>query len=442
MAMILQERKFVEENRSILKWEYFEDRKHRIIMSMVLEYFDQYGTTPGPDALEEEVRGLMKQAKERDDCSLVDVLDLMDHLYAKDIAQSAPHARDRVKVFAQVQTYKQTALRSLELLGRGPEEWREKYPDIISDALKVGADTDRMGHDYFGEWKERVAWRARLPHNKIPTGIAKFDKLLDGGTGPGELCILAGGTSVGKTTGLINIAAAAIEAGKKVMYYSFEQNEFKIGTKFDCRFVGKTHQELREMSATLPEKLKKKFESMMASYGRALKIAWYPSETETVATLKAHLALLKGSSLFVPDVIIIDSPDLLLAKTDNARASEHEVLGSVYNSLFNLCQEMQCTIWGASDIKAEILKATRKSDKTQPDAADLGGTYKKSKKADIVITLQQTAKERARSDYKDEHGYPIQANLTKARDSTARESYKFLAKYNKCLWTPRNAADV
>jgi DNA repair protein RadA/Sms len=63
---------------------------------------------------------------------------------------------------------------------------------------------------------------AAEPH--APTGIAEFDRVLGGGLVAGAAVLVSGEPGVGKSTLLLSVAAAAAQAGRRVLYVSAEES--------------------------------------------------------------------------------------------------------------------------------------------------------------------------------------------------------------------------
>lgn len=63
---------------------------------------------------------------------------------------------------------------------------------------------------------------AAEPH--APTGISEFDRVLGGGLVAGSAILVSGEPGVGKSTLLLSVAAAAAQAGRRVLYVSAEES--------------------------------------------------------------------------------------------------------------------------------------------------------------------------------------------------------------------------
>jgi len=70
---------------------------------------------------------------------------------------------------------------------------------------------------------------ARIAH--APTGIGEFDRVLGGGLVPGSAVLLGGDPGIGKSTLLLQTAAAIAEAGNNAIYFSGEEAADQISLR-------------------------------------------------------------------------------------------------------------------------------------------------------------------------------------------------------------------
>ncbi|WP_168583270.1 DNA repair protein RadA [Gephyromycinifex aptenodytis] len=62
----------------------------------------------------------------------------------------------------------------------------------------------------------------------IPTGVSEFDRVLGGGLVAGAVVLVAGEPGVGKSTLLLDVAARAATAGRRVLYVSGEESAAQV----------------------------------------------------------------------------------------------------------------------------------------------------------------------------------------------------------------------
>jgi DNA repair protein RadA/Sms len=97
-------------------------------------------------------------------------------------------------------------------------EWNtiaeEISPAAGPNLTKAGAGRQIAFVDLAGE---------AAPPPRAPTGIAEFDRVLGGGLVPGSAVLLGGDPGIGKSTLLLQAAAALAGAGRRVLYISGEE---------------------------------------------------------------------------------------------------------------------------------------------------------------------------------------------------------------------------
>ncbi len=95
-----------------------------------------------------------------------------------------------------------------------------------------------------------AAGRAALPITALTSlesprrssGVAEFDRVLGGGIVPGAAILLSGEPGVGKSTLLLEVAAAAARAGRRVLYASGEESTAQV--RLRAERTGALHDEL------------------------------------------------------------------------------------------------------------------------------------------------------------------------------------------------------
>jgi DNA repair protein RadA/Sms len=75
-------------------------------------------------------------------------------------------------------------------------------------------------------------------HARLPTGIGEFDRVLGGGIVPGSLVLLGGEPGIGKSTLLLQAAAAVARTIGPVLYSSGEESEHQIKSRGERLAVG------------------------------------------------------------------------------------------------------------------------------------------------------------------------------------------------------------
>lgn len=105
--------------------------------------------------------------------------------------------------------------------------------DSISEAYNRGATQTTTTADALNNIVQVINWRSKSPNTLIglPTGFAKLDEITSGLQG-GELTVIAGRPSMGKTAFAMNIVEHVLLKGKKsVMVFSLEMSRSQLLTR-------------------------------------------------------------------------------------------------------------------------------------------------------------------------------------------------------------------
>lgn len=161
--------------------------------------------------------------------------------------------------------------------------------------------------------------------HKIPTGIIKLDNFLEGGLYTGELAYVSGFAKDGKTTMLITLGTAALNANNKVLHCTIEIAPELVAYRYAECFLAKsfstlTQEEMLQLSP-LSDKL------FICDLVSSPKIASVEQATERIK----------------PDLLIVDYGDLLHTDADN-RFSE---IGLVWEELRRIAKNYNCVVWTA-----------------------------------------------------------------------------------------------
>jgi len=120
---------------------------------------------------------------------------------------------------------------------------------IAKQIALIGSDRKKVyAGEYLKDFEERKAIikaRRDKPLVGIPTGIKKFDKLT-GGLMKGELGIIAGESSIGKSIAMENFALHAWDINMNVAYFSIEMPKHQVQFRADSRNTRFLYQKFRK----------------------------------------------------------------------------------------------------------------------------------------------------------------------------------------------------
>lgn len=159
-----------------------------------------------------------------------------------------------------------------------------------------------------------TAERAARPITAISTseaprrtsGVGEFDRVLGGGVVPGAAILLSGEPGVGKSTLLLDVAAQAARAGRRVLYASAEESPTQV--RLRAERTGALHDEL-----------------------------YLASETD-LATILGHIDQVR------PELMIIDSVQTVASSLVDGAAGQPGQVREVASTLIRVAKDRQLPV--------------------------------------------------------------------------------------------------
>ncbi len=358
LSSLLTHKEFLQNINDVLSEEYFDNQAHKWIIGEILNYYEEYHTTPTMEVLKVEMKKVENEVLQ---------LSIKEQLREAYQASSSDleYIENEFSSFCKNQQLKKALLNSVDLLNSGDFE---AIRGLIDNALKAGAEKN-IGHEYIKDTEARYREEARTT---VPTPWDKFNNLMQGGLGNGDFGLIFGNPGGGKSWTLVALGGFAVKLGYNVLHYTLELGEDYVGRRYDAFFTGKPVDTLF--------KSKDKIEEVVKELPGQLIIKEYAPGQATVNTLRAHIQ--KCNDLeFRPDLIIIDYVDLLSSKKRTQdRKGE---IDDIYVSTKGLAKELQLPIWSVSQVN----RAGAKDDVIEGDKA--AGSYDKIMITDVAISLSR-----------------------------------------------------
>lgn len=378
LAMLWRDSTFFTLYQEVVKPKYFEKDIHIDLARIIFDFYKKYETTPSLEAMLEEVRELCSSSKVKKE-KIKDYVATVDRLVDMNL-DDLVYVRDKVVAFGQKQALTEAILTSVEDINKGNNF--SKVRERIEEATQVGMDIGDFGTDYFETIDERMEAYTKRDIEKIKTGVDLLDKLMAGGLGRGELGIVIAPPGTGKTLSLVNFGHAGVMDGKNVAHFSFEMSEERVSQRYDMRFTEKTFEYIKQNRSKVADALKR---LSKAKRGK-LKIKAWPTRTATISMIKSYLTKLRIAEGFIPDLIILDYPDIM--RPERTYGEKRHELELLYEDCRALGQEFNCAVWGASQTNRGALA------KKVVTIADLAESFGKSAVADFMIAISQTKEEK------------------------------------------------
>ena len=378
------------------------DSYYRELAAGAITYIDQYKKSPQEHTI--DIIDVIK-ANRPDEAEVYDKL-FESILEGKDVI-NREYVLANARRFVEYQRIRRglsSALDALELKS-------DDNVDLAKNALRVCLkDTDdvtdigmRLGSP------ESMQFDDDIDH-VYPTGVAELDAA-HLGPARGTMQIFMAPRNRGKSWWTINCGKHGILNRARVVHVTLEMSETKVAmrymqtlfslTKREASRVGFVDFEKDDLGRVVDMSIKqlKKREGVMSAPGRKvlakkvkqlmqrspLWIKRFPTGGLTMNGLNGYLDTLEAKQGVVPDILIVDYPDLF--KTSPA-TYRHDI-GQIYKDLRGVAVERNCAVIAPSQSNREsegIKLVTRKQ--TSEDIS-------KTDTADVVITYSQTSRERS-----------------------------------------------
>jgi replicative DNA helicase len=287
--------------------------------------------------------------------------------------------RELAEKFFKQQNIIRTANEILKIAGNGDTSQYDACVDLLNDAMTKGTHND-FGEGLFDHINETLSDDYRVP---IPTGIGKIDEALEGGLGKGELGVIIGPTSFGKTSLTTAMASHAACNGYKVLQIVFEDRIKQIQRKHLGRITGIEAKDLskpdvidlvRQTIDAFPQK---------EALEKNLRIVKFPSGEKTARQIERFIKKLINSG-FKPDLTIIDYFECLEHEADKSSSNEFSQEGKTMRRFEAMAGELDMAIWipsqGTKDsINLELVTMDK-----------IGGSVKKAQIAHVIMSIART----------------------------------------------------
>ncbi len=364
---------FFEDLSSIIDQNMFTDPNLKTFVGVMKNYYEREGHVPSYDMLEVELRDISHSDKE-----IETYLAILEKV-RNSASDGVERTRELAEKFFKQQNIIRTANEILKIAGNGDTSQYDTCVDLLNDAMTKGTHND-FGEGLFDHINETLSDDYRVP---IPTGIGKIDEALEGGLGKGELGVIIGPTSFGKTSLTTAMASHAACNGYKVLQIVFEDRIKQIQRKHLGRITGIEAKDLskpdvidlvRQTIDAFPQK---------EELEKNLRIVKFPSGEKTARQLERFIKKLINSG-FKPDLTIIDYFECLEHEPDKSSSNEFSQEGKTMRRFEAMAGELDMAIWipsqGTKDsINLELVTMDK-----------IGGSVKKAQIAHVIMSIART----------------------------------------------------
>jgi replicative DNA helicase len=382
------------------------DAGYRELVSRLYEYYDQYNKAPqdhAPELLDDLLQSQDLKLAGRYERILKLVGELRDRL-------NPEYLLKRVQAFVQRQSIKNAIIEAAPLLQSDDASKIETAWKLFDAALQKRIDLFDPGTRLSD--KGKVLQIIDDPSEVFLTGILELDKRRIGPTRKGMLLLL-GPAKGGKSWFLGMLGRMAAISGKRVVHITLEMSErmvieryvqtfFSVAKRKDeyhttyVKAMGKglnrrlrrlVRQSIRPRLIMTHPRFRQRLSQRLDKARHVLENVYvkeFPTGELSLHQLEAYLDLLERSQNFVPDLLIVDYPDLMALPTKDYRLA----LGNVMKRLRGIC--VRRNLAGVVVSQLTRVGAMHKEAKSTHVAED----WSKIATADVVVVLQQTDEEK------------------------------------------------
>ena len=364
---------FFEDLSVIIDQNMFTDPNLKTFVGVMKNYYEREGNVPSYEMMGIELRDISHSDKEAE--TYLAILDKIKNT----ASDGVDRIRDLAEKFFRQQNIIKTANEILKIAGNGDTDRYDACIGLLNDAMTKGTHND-FGECVFDHINETLSDDYRVT---IPTGIDKIDETLEGGLGKGELGVIIGPTSFGKTSLTTAMASHAACNGNKVLQIVFEDRIKQIQRKHIGRITNIESKDLskpdlidivRQTIDAFPKK-----DELQAN----LRIVKFPSGEKTARQIERFIRKLINSG-FKPDLVIIDYFECLQHESDRSTTNEFEKEGRTMRRFEAMAGELDVAMWipsqGTKDsINLELVTMDK-----------IGGSVKKAQIAHVIMSIART----------------------------------------------------
>lgn len=377
---------------------------YKIIAARVYDFIDRFKRAP-KDHIADLLSDKLDNKENKREANLY--ADILDGIRGMSPSLNKPYVLSQLETFIKRQSLRSIAVELTKELQRDTEDGLEKAEHLLSQArtnqLSVFDPGLRLSDT------KRALRFLDLQEQSFPIGIPEFDRR---GFGPTrkELWMLIASTGMGKTWGLIQLVKMALLQRLKVVHVSLEMGEERCSqrylqallaiskrketftvTKFERDQLGRLtdfteHRVTPRLSLDDPNirsKLTKRALKMQRLLDNVI-IKEFPTGSLSLRQLEAYLDNLEQTERFVPDLLIVDYPDLMDLGDDELRIA----LDNQFKGIRGIA--------GKRNLAAAVVSQSHRSGaKTkQLGLENIAEAWAKNTHVDVAMTYSQTEAER------------------------------------------------
>lgn len=306
---------------------------------------------------------------------------LLELSEATPTAANARYYADIVKKAATLRRAMQTVSELNEKVSSASPDEAEKIIDEATRALEEARPDVTKGLRHIGELEEKVFDHLNKKENRVKTNFELFDKF-SGGLVPGDLYILAGRPSVGKTAKMLQMAGGvARQEQGAVLIWSQEMDDVEILLRILSNETGVPYNFLTkdkdQMKPAHRQKLRERYKEL-----RELPIYINDASAVSIDEINATIKQFKAKKGKIA-AVFVDYLQIMDIKMERGQ-TEATAIGKVAQKAKDIARKEKFTFVLLSQMNRDVEEGDRK-----PKLRDLKGSGGIEQAADVVEFLYE-----------------------------------------------------
>ena len=263
--------------------------------------------------------------------------------------------------------------------GKTADEILDKAQSMINAlAERRVRNEPRMIREVMSDFIESVAQRAGGLQTAIATGIEGIDRLLNGGMRPGQLVIVAGRPSMGKTA-LTTDIGLNMSSAVSVLNFSMEMESQEIAAR---ALANRGGVDLAQLMGRINENDTDTWNRVTHGTIVLSDLTFAIDDTAAISLLELRLKAKTWKRKHGLDVIIVDYLGLMTGGDGDKR---HEQIGSYSRGLKALAKEMGVVVIALAQLNRKVEERPDR----RPMLSDLRDSGEIEQDADIVMLVHR-----------------------------------------------------
>lgn len=211
----------------------------------------------------------------------------------------------------------------------------------------------------------------------IKTGLTELDRIL-GGLRDGELIIVAGRTSMGKTALAANIAENVSLSGKSTLFISLEMAQLELGNRIMCSHARVCSKKVRDGFISKEERAR-----LVESCGEIGTAPLFIDDTASRTTASIAAIARRWKRKYDLRLIVVDY--LQFVQPDNARDPRQEQVAAIARKLKHIARELSVPVICLAQLNRQV----EASKDNKPKLSHLRESGAIEQDADVVLFVHR-----------------------------------------------------